>query len=119
MTPDYPEGIPGAICDAAIVALSDHRVSANGEAMSGQSENPRAVAGDNSGAVQDEPATRFAKGQLKAIIERTEEKKAISDDIRADKERYEVKALRAIGRMHKQDADERQEHEANMQAMKL
>ena len=37
-------------------------------------------------AVQDEPATRFAKDQLKAIIERIErleeEKKAISDDIR-------------------------------------
>ena len=37
-------------------------------------------------AVQDEPATKFAKDQLKAIIERIErleeEKKTISDDIR-------------------------------------
>jgi hypothetical protein len=37
-------------------------------------------------AVKEEPATRFAKDQLKAIIERIErleeEKKAISDDIR-------------------------------------
>jgi uncharacterized protein (UPF0335 family) len=37
-------------------------------------------------AVKEEPATRFAKDQLKSIIERIErleeEKKAISDDIR-------------------------------------
>ena len=37
-------------------------------------------------ALQDEPATKFAKDQLKAIIERIErleeEKKTISDDIR-------------------------------------
>ncbi len=37
-------------------------------------------------AVKEEPATRFAKDQLKAIIERIErleeEKKTISDDIR-------------------------------------
>ena len=37
-------------------------------------------------AVKEEPATRFAKDQLKAIVERIErleeEKKTISDDIR-------------------------------------
>jgi uncharacterized protein (UPF0335 family) len=72
-------------------------------------------------AVTDEaPATRFAKDQLKAIIERIErleeEKKTISDDIRdvyaeAKGNGYEVKALRTIIRMRKQDADERREHE--------
>jgi uncharacterized protein (UPF0335 family) len=71
-------------------------------------------------AVQDGPATRFAKDQLKAIIERIErleeEKKAISDDIRdvyaeAKGNGYDVKALRTIVRMRKQDANERAEQE--------
>lgn len=69
---------------------------------------------------KEEPATRFAKDQLKAIIERIErleeEKKAISDDIsdiyaEAKGNGYEVKALRTLVRMRKQDADERREHE--------
>jgi uncharacterized protein (UPF0335 family) len=71
-------------------------------------------------AVTEAPATRFAKDQLKAIIERIErleeEKKTISDDIRdvyaeAKGNGFEVKALRTIVRMRKQDADERREHE--------
>jgi uncharacterized protein (UPF0335 family) len=71
-------------------------------------------------AVQDEVAHRFAKDQLKAIIERIErleeEKKTISDDIRdvyaeAKGNGFEVKALRTIVRLRKQDADERREHE--------
>ena len=71
-------------------------------------------------AVKDEPATKFAKDQLKAIIERIErleeEKKTISDDIRdvyaeAKGNGYDVKAMRAIVRMRKQDKDERQEYE--------
>ena len=62
----------------------------------------------------------FAKGQLKAIIERIEkleeEKKAISDDIKdvygeAKGNGFDVKALRTIIRMRKQDADSRQEQE--------
>ena len=66
-------------------------------------------------------ATRFAKDQLKAFVERIErleeEKKAISDDIRdvfaeAKGNGFDVKALRTIIRMRKQDADERQEQEA-------
>jgi uncharacterized protein (UPF0335 family) len=72
-------------------------------------------------AVQDEPATRFAKDQLKAIIERIErleeEKKAISDDIRdvyaeAKGNGYDVKALRKVVALRKQDANERQEEAA-------
>jgi uncharacterized protein (UPF0335 family) len=68
----------------------------------------------------DQPATRFAKDQLKAFVERVErleeEKKAISDDIRdvyaeAKGNGFDVKALRAIVRLRKQDADERREHE--------
>jgi len=71
-------------------------------------------------AVQDEPATRFAKDQLKAIIERIErleeEKKTISDDIRdvyaeAKGNGFDVKVLRTIVRMRKQDANERAEQE--------
>jgi uncharacterized protein (UPF0335 family) len=75
-----------------------------------------------SAAVNEEeaPATRFAKDQLKSIIERIErleeEKKAISDDIRdvyaeSKGNGYDVKALRTIIRMRKQDPDERAEAE--------
>lgn len=68
----------------------------------------------------DDTAHSFAKSQLKAIIERIEkleeEKKAISDDIKdvygeAKGNGFDVKALRTIIRMRKQDADERQEEE--------
>jgi len=73
-------------------------------------------------AVNDEeqPATRFAKDQLKAFIERVErleeEKKAIADDIRdvyaeAKGNGFDVKALRTIVRLRKQDANERAEQE--------
>jgi uncharacterized protein (UPF0335 family) len=71
-------------------------------------------------AENEAPATRFAKDQLKSIIERIErleeEKKAISDDIRdvyaeSKGNGYDVKALRTIIRMRKQDPDERAEAE--------
>jgi uncharacterized protein (UPF0335 family) len=67
-----------------------------------------------------ESATRFAKDQLKAIIERIErleeEKKTISDDIRdvyaeAKGNGFDVIALRTIVRMRKQDANTRAERE--------
>mgnify|MGYP003339923460 CR=1 FL=1 len=67
-----------------------------------------------------EPATRFAKDQLRAIIERIErleeEKKAIADDIRdiyaeAKGNGFDVKALRAVVRLRKQDANERNEQQ--------
>jgi uncharacterized protein (UPF0335 family) len=75
-----------------------------------------------SAAVREEEATatRFAKDQLKAIIERIErleeEKKAISSDIRdvyaeGKGNGFDVKALRAIVRLRKQDPNERQEQE--------
>jgi uncharacterized protein (UPF0335 family) len=73
-----------------------------------------------SAAVKEEPATKFAKDQLKSIIERIErleeEKKTISDDIRdvyaeSKGNGFDVKALRAIVRMRKQDPNERQEQE--------
>ncbi len=72
-------------------------------------------------AVKEEPATRFAKDHLKAFVERIErleeEKKTISDDIRdvyaeAKSTGFDVKALRAIMRLRKQDVDERKEQEA-------
>lgn len=68
-----------------------------------------------------EAAHRFAKDHLKAFVERVErleeEKKALADDIRdvyaeAKANGFDVKALRAIIRLRKQDADERAEHEA-------
>lgn len=68
----------------------------------------------------DEPATRFAKDQLKSIIERIEqletEKKAVSDDIRdvyseAKGNGYDVTALKTIVKMRKQDPNERAEAE--------
>ena len=71
-------------------------------------------------AATEEHATRFAKDQLKAIIERIErleeEKKTISDDIRdvyaeAKGNGYDVKALRTIIRMRKEDPNERAEQE--------
>src|SRR5258708_19729553 len=64
--------------------------------------------------------TRFAKDQLKAFVERIErleeEKKTISDDIRdvyaeSKGNGFDVKALRAVIRLHKQDAQELQDHE--------
>src|SRR2546421_6950024 len=72
-------------------------------------------------AEKEPPATRFAKDQLKAFIERVErleeEKKTIADDIRdvyaeAKGTGFDVKALRTIVRLRKQDVDERKEHEA-------
>ncbi len=72
-------------------------------------------------AEKEQTAHRFAKDQLKAIIERVErleeEKKAISDDIRdvfaeAKVNGFDVKALRTIVRMRKLDANERKEQEA-------
>ena len=71
-------------------------------------------------AESEKPATRFAKDQLKAVIERIErleeEKKATSDDIRevyaeAKGNGFDVKALRSIVRMRKMDTDERREQQ--------
>ena len=70
---------------------------------------------------EEQPATRFAKDQLRAFIERVErleeEKKALSDDIRdvyaeAKGSGFDVKALRQIVKLRKQDIDERKEQEA-------
>lgn len=78
-----------------------------------------AKADDQKSSLDVDPvSTKFAKDQLKSIIERVEkleeEKKATSDDIRdvfaeAKGNGFDVKALRTIVRMRKQDADERRE----------
>lgn len=77
---------------------------------------------------EEETAHRFAKDQLKAIIARIEkleeEKKALSDDIRdvyaeAKGTGFDVKALRTVIRMRKQDANERQEQEAILETYLL
>jgi uncharacterized protein (UPF0335 family) len=71
-------------------------------------------------AEQEQPATRFAKDQLKAFVERIErleeEKKATSDDIRdvyaeAKGNGFDIKALRSIVRLRKLDTDERREQQ--------
>jgi uncharacterized protein (UPF0335 family) len=75
-------------------------------------------------AVEKEPAeaanTRFAKDQLKAFVERIErledEKKTISDDIRdvyaeSKSNGFDVKALRAVIRLRKQEPTERNEQQ--------
>lgn len=65
--------------------------------------------------------TKFGRDQLKAIVERIErleeEKKTISDDIRdvyaeGKANGFDTKALRAVIKLRKQDANERAEHEA-------
>ncbi len=70
--------------------------------------------------MSDAPAG-FAKEQLKSFIERIErleeEKKAISDDIKdvfaeAKANGFDVKALRTILKLRKEDEDERKEHDA-------
>jgi uncharacterized protein (UPF0335 family) len=72
-------------------------------------------------AENEQPAVRFAKDQLKAIVERIEkleeEKKAISDDIRdvygeAKANGFDVKALRQIIKLRKIEPTERDEQEA-------
>ncbi|MDF2994645.1 MAG: hypothetical protein K0R27_282 [Xanthobacteraceae bacterium] len=66
-------------------------------------------------------AAGFAKEQLKSFIERIErleeEKKTIADDIKdvfaeAKGNGFDTKALRAILRIRKQDADQLAEHQA-------
>lgn len=68
-----------------------------------------------------EAGPAVARDQLRSYIERIErmeeEKKAIADDIKdvyaeAKGNGFDVKAMRAIVRMRKQDAAERAEHEA-------
>jgi uncharacterized protein (UPF0335 family) len=75
--------------------------------------------GHNSG--EDAPATQFARDQLKSYIERIErleeQKKAMADDIRdvyteAKGNSFDVKAMREIIRLRKQDPDERHDREA-------
>ena len=72
-------------------------------------------------AVQDEPATKFAKEQLKAIIERIErleeDKAAVMADLKevfaeAKGNGFDVKIIRKVVRIRKQDTAKRQEEEA-------
>ncbi|MBN9601831.1 MAG: DUF2312 domain-containing protein [Afipia felis] len=72
--------------------------------------------------------TQVAADQLKAIIERIErqeeEKKVISDDIRdvyaeAKGNGFDVKALRTVVRLRKEDANKRAEQEAIVDTYKV
>jgi uncharacterized protein (UPF0335 family) len=69
----------------------------------------------------DSPTHRVAKDQLKSIVERIErleeEKKCIADDIKdvyaeAKGNGFDVKTLRVVVRLRKQDINERKEAEA-------
>ena len=71
-------------------------------------------------AEKEQPATRFAKDQLKAFVERIErleeEKKTTSGDIRdvyaeAKGTGFDTKALRTIVRLRKLNTDERREQQ--------
>jgi uncharacterized protein (UPF0335 family) len=76
---------------------------------------------DAASAAQSEaPSTRFAKDQLKAIVERIErleeEKKTTSDDIRdvyaeAKGNGFEVKAIRRIVRLRRMDGSQKAAHD--------
>jgi uncharacterized protein (UPF0335 family) len=77
---------------------------------------------------KEQPATRFAKDQLRSIVERVEkleeEKKAISDDIRdvfgeAKVNGFDVKALRSIIRLRKMESSEREEQDAILETYML
>ena len=79
-----------------------------------------ATATATAAAKDEQAAHRFAKDQLKAFVERIErleeEKKAIADNVRdvyaeAKGNGYDVKALRAVVRLRKQDAQERNERQ--------
>lgn len=76
----------------------------------------------------EQSSTRFAKDHLKAFVDRIErleeEKKGIADDIKdiygeAKSMGFDVKALRAIIRMRKEDSDDRKEHEAILETYML
>jgi uncharacterized protein (UPF0335 family) len=89
----------------------------------GQSPPANASGASMSAVEQERPQaakTRFAKDQLKAFVERIErleeEKKTISDDIRdvyaeSKANGFDVKALRAVIRLRKQEPQERNEHQ--------
>jgi uncharacterized protein (UPF0335 family) len=90
----------------------------------GGSPRPSLQGASMSAVEKDHPEaanTRFAKDQLKAIVERIErleeEKKAIADDIRdvyaeSKANGFDVKALRSVVRLRKQDVNERTEQQA-------
>lgn len=80
-----------------------------------------AAAAAPAATANEEPTGRFARDQLKAFIERIErleeEKKTIADDIKdvyaeAKANGFDVKAMRTVVRLRKQDVDERKEQEA-------
>jgi uncharacterized protein (UPF0335 family) len=112
--------------DHALTVDDSSRDLRNGRALRNvaarsASREERSMPATAATAVKEAPATRFAKDQLRTIIERVErleeEKKAIADDIRdvyaeAKGNGYDVKALRTVVRLRKQDKQEREEQEA-------
>lgn len=79
--------------------------------------------GHNSGKA-GHPSTMLAADQLRSIIERIENLDGQINELRSDQKDiyaeakgngYDVKALRTIVRMRKQDANEREEQEASLE----
>src|ERR1700757_1097376 len=84
-----------------------------------------AAATATAAAKDEQTAHRFAKDQRKALVERVErleeEKKTIADDIRdvyaeAKGNGFDVKSLRVVVRLRKQEINERKEQEAILEA---
>jgi uncharacterized protein (UPF0335 family) len=103
--------------DEAAGVLTESAMLPNGHRSRHREECPMA----NASVKDDQPARRFAKDQLKALVERVErleeEKKAIADDIRdvygeAKVNGFDTKALRSVVRLRKIDINERKEQEA-------
>jgi uncharacterized protein (UPF0335 family) len=97
------------------MSVTDAAAEANGKSKSKDTSK------DTSKDKSEAAATRLARDELKSIVERIErleeEKKAIADDIKdvyaeAKGNGYDVKALRKIIRLRKQDKNERAEEEA-------
>lgn len=106
----------------------DMTITSGGQTVKTTTEIMQKVANDLERKNHAGAHTRFAKDQLKSYVERIErleeEKKSFADDIHdvyaeAKGNGYDVKALRTIIKMRKQDADERAEHEAILETYML
>lgn len=84
--------------------------------------------GHNTGVTQDAPATKFAKDQLRSIIERIENVETQIKELSSDRSDiykeaagngFDARALRVIIRERKQDADKRQQLETMVVTYKL
>lgn len=85
------------------------------------------ASGHNTGIAKEEPATKFAKDQLRSIIERVERVEADMRERSEDRKEiyleaksagFDLPSLRAIVRMRREDAAKRAEREAIIEVYK-